>query len=281
MKKYKTCQNISPNLPAAYLQQHGITFAQLYQSPDDLARYTLAMQPADSHIVNLPRDCCLEAELMGATMIGYDQSDILSPVVMQYTQELPTVNLEHWRLRNIMQALEQINADSQAVCFNLSGFAAVFDAVYGSGLFYTEWFRHHSYAMKFITLLQNSYLRIIEMALEKNIRLFSFAEPTLLLSLIGETFAAEYSEEVLLPFLRKINALATPLVFHICGMTTEVLQTSGKISLHPVTSSDASSSDDMLKELCMIGKSPVIIGNNCINQNRSITHLDEICLSLT
>lgn len=279
MKKHETCQNQNPNLPASYLRQQGITFAELYRSPENLAQHTLAMRPVDRSVVNLPLDCCLEAELLGATITGYTRSDVLRAMPMAYHQTLPVMNLEHWRLQNILQALEQINTESQTACLNFSGFAAVFDAVYGSGLFYSEWLRQRFYVTEFISLLQNNYLRMIEMALARNIRLFSFAEPTLLLSLIGKTFAAEYSEQALIPFLRKIRSLKEPLVFHICRLTTAVLRKSEKICLRPVTFPEASSSDDILRHLCRVDKSPIIIGNNCINYNQTIKYLDEICWS--
>lgn len=278
MKKYETCQNINPNLPAEYLKQNKITFARLYQSPADLAQHTLAMQPADSPIINLPMDNCLEAELLGAKALGYNGDSILQTEPLPYTQKQPICNLEHWRLRNILDALQQLNSKGKTACLNLSGFATVFDALYGSGSFYTQWLRNQSNILEFFSQLQNFYLEIMAMAAKKNIRLFSFAEPTLLLSLIGEGFAAEYSDSVLVPFLQKISALEQPTVFHICALTTRMLRQSPKIIIQARKLPTATPSAKLLQKLCSNSSTPIIIGNNCINHNRIISCWHEIIL---
>ncbi|MGI5824636.1 MAG: uroporphyrinogen decarboxylase family protein [Bacillota bacterium] len=276
MEKALSCLYLNDNLPASYLQTNNLNFGELYKNPETLAEHTLKMYPKDKVIINLPQDSYLEAEMFGIKLTGYNQNSALIPIPVPYDQAMPKFNIQHQRLNTILDSLEIIQLKGKTPCLNLSGFASVFDAMYGSTLFYTEWFNSNCYIKEIFAYMADCYLQIIRKAAAKGIKIFSFAEPTIMLHLVGEHFAAEYSTQILLPFFNKITDCKIPLIFHICALTTSVLLQSEHFSVnqHPLT--EAKNTDNLLTKLSSIAKKPIFIGNNCINSRKIAKNWEEI-----
>jgi hypothetical protein len=273
-----SCQNIHNNLPTEYLQENNLTFAQLYQSPQTLADHALKINN-EKTIINLPLDCSLEAELFGAPIDGYNTNSTLKPLTITYTQQLPPFDINNKRLENILSALAIIKQQNKIPCLNISGFASVFDELYGSTLFYTEWIRNQEYIKKLFEYMANCYLQIINLEKSQPIQIISYAEPSLLLPMVGKKFAAEYANQIIFPFMKKIQQTDKPLIFHICALTTNIILQSNMFTIKRHYLSNTSTTDQILKKLTQTTKKPIFIGNNCINTNKETKFYDEIIIA--
>ena len=278
MEYLLSCRHIDENLASTYLQNNNLTFADLYKNPESLYKHTANMKPQNRQIINLPEDCFLEAELFGTNLVGYDGNTTLKPNTIKYEQKLPPFNAENPRLQTIMEALALFKQHGKTPCLNISGFASVFDSLYGSTLFYTEWMKNKAYLAELFAYMTDCYLQIINTANQNGVYIFSYAEPNLQLNMVGKRFAADYTQAVLLPFFEKLQKSNNKGILHICRLTTGFLVQNPNIQLQNHQLPQEITTDQMLTELSENTDKIQIIGNNCLNTVKKTDHYTEITL---
>lgn len=274
----KLCQYHNNIMPEEYMKKHGLNYSQLYGDATVLKNLSLESTPPQKQIIALPLDCYLEAEALGVKLAGYEGCNCLKPCTLDFAEQQLHFNFDIPRLKIVISALAALAAEGKTPCLNLSGFASVFGAVFDSTLFYTRWFSNRRYILDFFAYLVDCYLQIMETAVAKGVRLFSFAEPSVLLPLVGPTFAKEYTDLVLLPFFQKFHQSGLPAVIHICRLTTELTADNDKIRLQNHPLAEPTVIDTLLSTLTADIKKPLIIGGNCINSPSAVNSYTEFLI---
>lgn len=271
------CQFLENNVTSQYMEKNQLTYAELYSSPECLLHHSEAMNTA-SCILSLPHDYYLQAELFGVRLLGYDDTTFLHPEHLDYDKVLPYYDIENKRLQTVLEALQMARHDGYTPCFNLSGFADLFAALYGSTLFYTEWYSGSDYIPRLFSCMQDCLLELTKKARKYGIKLFSFAESTLLLPLVGPAFAGEYSDRILYPFLKKLSDRSGEMVFHMCRLTTELMLAGKSVELKEHLTEEPAPYDQVLAHLVDTTSSTMMIGDGCIHDLRTVDRYYELVL---
>ena len=271
------CQYTEQNITSQYMTENHLTYTELYSSPESLFHHVCAMEPK-MRLFCLPVDYYLQAELFGIELSGYDDCSFLFPKTVPFEKKCPEFSLDHPRLRVILNTFDLARSEGYTPCFNISGFADIFGALYGSTLFYAEWYNSRSYINELFSYMQECLFQLIDHVAGHRVLVFSFVESTLLLPLIGKQFAREYSKEVLTPCLKGLQESSRRIIFHICQLTTTLIEQNPAVGSIRRELSEPLSSEETLIKLANAADRPVLVGKSCLHNPKKTYFYYELTL---
>ena len=258
-------------------------FSQSGMNSDDMAKLAKAVcQNRGTSFCVLPFCHTLEAEAMGAQIFLGDEKS--GPRVRSFSftsldalEEKLDFNWETPRLKDVLDACRQLQTQGERVLFQISGPLTILGSLLPPDLLYRGLRKDTERILRLMDRINMLLLQLIRKVEEQGVNLFSYADPSAAVNIVGPKYAEIIAQLVTVPFLREWDRQEDreALVF-LCPKTACALVGADCADWRTIPLPEQM---DYAEAALSMQKNLRFVGQSCINQtNHSINHIMELKL---
>lgn len=249
---------------------------QAYDDAAAMATLAIALaQKQNSTLAMIPLDCTVEAEALGAPIVG--RKDLFGLRAAGHScqdaatlADLPLFSWQEGRPRQVVEAVNHLVTAGYEPCLNWSGFLTVADMLLGIEKIFLHWRQQQALFKHFAFQLAEGLIAYGMAAQEKGCRIFSYSDPLAALSLAGPVLAKEIAKEWLSPFLKQWLALPGSGILHLCGRSSFALVAADCVEMEEIPLHMSCGYQQGAVSLAERNTNRILLGHGCLNQNRPV-----------
>ncbi len=208
----------------------GISFPQAYTEAEMMADLALKMRKKEGKCACLLPFChTLEAEALGANIVLGDGHS--GPRVREFRyhdlsqmETLPPMNMNTPRLQETIKACKLLQEQGEQVIFQISGPLTILGSLLPSERLFPALRKEPELLMKLFDRLGKELLQLMKYLEQEGIRLFSYADPSGGVALIGPKWAEKIACGFTVDFLKKAaQELKRESLLFLCPKTAFAL----------------------------------------------------------
>ncbi len=228
--------------PCTYLQSNGQalsvyeghSFPEVHLKAEDMAVLALEIrEKTGAEWCILPFCHTVEAEALGAKIRYGDARN--GPRVAQYACQsieelcmLPPIDPAVGRMAQVLKACRLLRERGEEVLLEITGPFTLLSSLIEPAIIFRALRKAPEYMNELLNKLQSDLLLYIECAQTAGVHLFSYADPTGGVNILGPKLTEQLTKDFTMPLLKEMDLrLDSDVLIHLCPKTVFALQDTG------------------------------------------------------
>lgn len=189
----------------------------------------LKKEESKSSFCLLPFCTSLEAEAFGGDVVFSNSLDV--PRISNYKYSsleqilnIPSIDLTNGRIDQVLRACKSLSDKGEITVLEVSGPITILANLLDIRLIMKSWRKDRDRLFQVFNKLGDFIVDFSQMGLKSGVNIICYADPTGSYSILGPKFSEELAIEIVLPILKRIQAILSPgHILHVCPKTSSVL----------------------------------------------------------
>lgn len=250
------------------IKRSGVDFPRFHAEVTGIAAFAKARQKAtNGKFCYLPFCHTLEAEAMGGSItLGKDQNSTRAGSFtyqnLEQLQNLPKMDLTKGRIAEVLKACEILSAQGDIAVLAVTGPFTVLNSLVDISVVLKAWRKQPDVIAGIFDFIGNELLGFMHAATKRGITIFSYADPTGGLNILGPKLAEAVVQSFTLPFLQKLkHATGKDTLTHLCPKTSLTLTGLGLADWKNIELKNSNTYEEACAEVIKVAD---FVGQMCI-----------------
>ncbi|AZV57045.1 uroporphyrinogen decarboxylase family protein [Clostridium sp. AWRP] len=270
---FKCIINTQEEIPEKVVKRTGINFPEAHTKAELIAKLAIEIKKFYNSTFSMVPFCrTVEAEALGANIKMGDSK--IGPRVGKYAfssiesfNNLKTIDLNKGRIAQVLKSVEVLKQQNERVVLNVQGPFTIMSSLIDPMLFYRAVRKNRDIVEKFMSVIVDSIVKIIEEGVKKGAQIISFGDSAGTLSILGPKMYKDYSGRYSFSVLKKIEGKLGNSIIHLCGITSSSMDRIGFIKSIPIEVNKNITYGQAIDWIIKERKDVKIIGHNCIKKS--------------
>lgn len=222
---------------------------------------------------SLPLCHTVEAESFGSTVaFNPDVGNRIIKYGIENIDQIPEmekIDLKMGRIFEVLKAINILKKEGENIVLNITGPISVVTSILDSQLFYKSIRKEKEMINRLLSIIEDSIVELTLKAMEQEVNIISFADPTGTIDIVGPKVYKEMSGKSVYNILKRIEDNITGnTVVHLCGKTSTSLESIGLLDIER-KKVEGKTYFEMIENIKKEEKDIKFIGHRCLKLNKA------------